>query len=216
MAGILKVDQVQSDSNLAFAIAGSNVAFMNATSLQMVGSNVSLAGTNVITNGKLVTAAQPIGAVLQVVSIPKTDVFSMSGSGTATAITGLSASITPTSATSKILIFGQVTGSYSSTTYGWNILIYKGGSVITGATGDTGNSQPRATSGMYHSYAYASETIPFYYLDSPATTSSITYAIYTFQEPGATFYVNRAGNVTQTDGRSANAISNITLMEIAA
>ena len=156
------------------------------------------------------------GSVLQVVSIPKTDVFSMSGSGTATAITGLSASITPTSATSKILIFGQVTGSYSSTTYGWNILIYKGGSVITGATGDTGNSQPRATSNMFHNYVYASETIPFYFLDSPATTSSTTYAIYTFQEPGGTFYVNRPGNVSQTDGRSANAISNITLMEIAA
>jgi hypothetical protein len=158
----------------------------------------------------------PVGSILQVVSTTKTDVFSMASSGTATAITGLSASITPTSATSKILIFGQVTGSLSNTTYGWHILIYKGGSVITGATGDTGNSQPRATSSMFHNYIYASETIPFYYLDSPATTSSTTYAIYTFQEPGATFYVNRAGNVTQTDGRSANTISNIILMEVAA
>ena len=33
MAGILKCDQVQSDSNLSFQIAGANVAFMNATSL---------------------------------------------------------------------------------------------------------------------------------------------------------------------------------------
>jgi len=178
----------------------------------------AVAGTTVLTlpavSGTILTTSS-VGTVLQVVSIPKTDVFSMSSSGTATAITGLSASITPTSATSRILIFGQVTGSFSSTTFGWNILIYKNGSVITGATGDTGNSQPRATSSMFHNYVYASETIPFYYLDSPVTTSSTTYAIYTFQESGATFYVNRAGNVTQTDGRSANTISNITLMEIA-
>jgi len=179
----------------------------------------AVAGTTVLTlpavSGAILTTSS-VGTVLQVVSTTKTDVFSMTSSGTATAITGLSASITPTSATSKILIFGQVTGSFSNTTFGWNILIYKDGSVITGATGDTGNSQPRATSSMFHNYVYASETIPFYYLDSPATTSSTTYAIYTFQEPGATFYVNRAGNVTQTDGRSANTISNITLMEIAA
>jgi len=178
----------------------------------------AVAGTTVLTlpavSGTILTTSS-VGTVLQVVSIPKTDVFSMSSSGTATAITGLSASITPTSATSRILIFGQVTGSFSSTTFGWNILIYKNGSVITDATGDTGNSQPRATSSMFHNYVYASETIPFYYLDSPVTTSSTTYAIYTFQESGATFYVNRAGNVTQTDGRSANTISNITLMEIA-
>jgi hypothetical protein len=67
MAGILKVDQVQSDSNLAFNIAGSNVAFMNATSLQVVGSNLSFAGNNVITSGRVVSSAQPVGAVLQVV-----------------------------------------------------------------------------------------------------------------------------------------------------
>jgi len=48
MAGILKVDQVQSDSNLAFAIAGSNVAYMNSTGLQMTGSTLSLGGTTII------------------------------------------------------------------------------------------------------------------------------------------------------------------------
>jgi hypothetical protein len=48
MAGILKVDQVQSDSNLSFQIAGANVAYMNSTGLQMTGSTLSLAGTTII------------------------------------------------------------------------------------------------------------------------------------------------------------------------
>ena len=48
MAGILKVDQVQSDSNLSFQVAGANVAYMNTTGLQMTGSTLSLGGTTII------------------------------------------------------------------------------------------------------------------------------------------------------------------------
>jgi hypothetical protein len=120
MAGILKVDQVQSDSNLAFNIAGSNVAFMNATSLQMVGSNVSLAGTNVITSGKVLASAMHTGAVLQVVNATySTDTTN----GTTTyADTGLTATITPTSATSKILVL--VSGMFWQTNgYGGNAFL---------------------------------------------------------------------------------------------
>jgi hypothetical protein len=48
MAGILKVDRIQSDINLSFAVAGSNVAYMNSTGLQMTGGTLSLGGTTVI------------------------------------------------------------------------------------------------------------------------------------------------------------------------
>ena len=99
MAGILKVDQVQSDSNLAFAIAGSNVAFMNATSLQMVGSNVSLAGTNVITSGKVLATAMPTGSVLQVVQYTINQKTTINSA----AIKVMETSITTKAASSKIL-----------------------------------------------------------------------------------------------------------------
>jgi hypothetical protein len=48
VAGILKVDQVQSDSNLSFQVAGANVAYMNSTGLQMTGGSLSLGGTTII------------------------------------------------------------------------------------------------------------------------------------------------------------------------
>ena len=48
MAGILKCDQVQSDSNLSFQVAGANVAYMNSTGLQMTGGSLSLGGTTII------------------------------------------------------------------------------------------------------------------------------------------------------------------------
>jgi hypothetical protein len=47
MAGILKCDQVQSDSNLSFQVAGANVAYMNTTGLQMTGGQI-IAGSNTL------------------------------------------------------------------------------------------------------------------------------------------------------------------------
>ena len=107
MAGIIKVDRVQSDSNLAFNIAGANVAFMDASALRLVGSGITANGTTIVSGGKVVTAAQPTGSVLQVVQATKTDTFTTTSS-TWTNITGLTATITPTSTSSKILIMGSV------------------------------------------------------------------------------------------------------------
>ena len=196
MAGILKVDQVQSDSNLAFNIAGSNVAFMNATSLQMVGSNVSLAGTNVITNGKLVTSAQPTGAVLQVVQgTYQSTVTTTSSSAVAT---GLTATITPTSATSKILItvFGSQQLVQSGTTNIYSL--YKAGSNLVDTFMIYSNPTP---DGVAMSASY---------LDSPATTSATTYALFFRTENGG--YTASFGSSTT----AGNYLNSITLTEVAA
>ena len=213
MAGILKVDQVQSDSNLAFAIAGSNVAFMNATSLQMVGSNVSLAGTNVITNGKVVASGMPVGAVLQVVQAFKSDTFSTT-STSFTDITGLSVSITPTSATSKILV--KLVLSISGTnTSGSTYRITRGGSAI-GIADAASNRNRGSGAELYNTrndtnYNYGAE-----YLDSPSSTSSLTYAAQAIVGSGTgTVYVNRSSSDTDS-GSYVRGVSSITVMEIAA
>ncbi len=170
MAGILKCDQVQSDSNLAFAIAGSNVAFMNATSLQMVGSNVSLAGTNVITNGKLVTAGMPVGAVLQVVQYAANPgVFS--SSSTSYVATSTAATITPTSASSKILIF------YNAVLYGNQASCQPVHTVYRGAT-DLASTNARGLGQIYSASGALQAHGTGILLDSPATTSATTYTVY--------------------------------------
>ena len=164
MAGILKVDQVQSDSNLAFNIAGSNVAFMNATSLQMVGSNVSLAGTNVITSGKLITAGLPIGTVLQTVVNT-----TITGSTSANAV-ALTLSITPSSASSRILLLGALEGER-----------------VGGSTGNyifgqlrknTTNLRGFINAAGYQQTTGARNFNTLMFIDSPATTSAITYDIW--------------------------------------
>ena len=194
MAGTIKVDRVQSDSNLAFNIAGSNVAFMNATSLQMVGNNISLAGTNVISSGRVVSSGMPAGSVLQVVNV-------LYGTGTSTTSTsfvdtGLTATITPTSSTSKILVC--VAQTLSSTTSGSNT--YGAWRVLRDATQIY--TDPRTN--MYMQYAHGTYTC--FVLDTPATTSATTYK--TQMYTGAGIYVIEAQHASLRG-------STITLLEIA-
>jgi hypothetical protein len=207
MAGILKCDQVQSDSNLAFNIAGSNVAFMNATSLQMVGSNVSLAGTNVITNGKVVSSGMPLGAVLQVVSTAKTDAFSTS-SGTFVDITGMSVSITPTASSSKIMVFCSMPIVGPDTSSGVGFALNRNGTLINQST--AGTTQNGVAVCFWASTSIYGGT-SFNYLDSPATTSALTYKIQMLTSSSTTCYINRR-NVDTYFGASCT----LTVMEIAA
>lgn len=215
MAGILKVDQVQSDSNLAFNIAGSNVAFMNATSLQMVGSNVSLAGTNVITNGRVASTGMPIGSVLQTVQTVKTDTFSSSASSF-TNITGLTATITPSSTSSRILVMASVVVAIN-TSYFLHIRLARDGSSIL--QGDAAGSRIR-TQGMVYIFNQGGGggnvqlTWPGYVVDSPASTSSLTYSVQMCQVDGSTHYVNRLARDDDASYEPRSA-SSLILMEIA-
>jgi hypothetical protein len=203
VAGILKVDQVQSDSNLAFAIAGSNVAFMNATSLQMVGSNVSLAGTNVITNGKVVTAAQPVGAILQVVQTFDTSVASTSSTSFSDLV---SVAITPSSASNKVLVRILAHLEMGSSALGKIRLQRNGTNIGLGSTG--------VVSRIILSQGYGGingSNLCYEFLDSPATTSAITYKIQ-WAVTSNTFYYNQGVSYGSSDGFDA---STLTAMEIA-
>ena len=207
MAGILKVDRIQSDSNLAFNIAGSNVAFMNATSLQIAGSNVSLAGTNVFTSGKLVTSAQPVGAVLQVVNVTtQTNGNYFSTTSNALVSTGFSASITPTSSSSKVYILANGNGAYTTQNSTTNYTIYRGATNL--ATGTSSSVLASAYCGNV--FGGGVFPISMTFLDSPATTSSTTYTVYMNVHTGTGFF-GANGNAQS----NSNAIS-LTLMEIAA
>jgi hypothetical protein len=158
------------------------------------------------------------GSVLQVVNTVKTDVFTTSLSSTRVPITGLSASITPSSTSSKILVMPTLMLSAVIASF-YHFWLYRDGSIIQGATGDGSGSRTRDY-GFHYTGVSASNigqnmTLP-QYLDSPATTSSTTYQIYTGDpnNAGNTLYLNQIA-------RDSNAvyeprcISSITLMEIA-
>lgn len=141
------------------------------------------------------------GKVLQVIST--TIATTVSNSTTTFADTGVTATITPTSATSKILVILSIMGSKNATTAtsGLDLRLLRGATQIleiVSALGRTGTALANISS--------ASTS----YLDSPATTSATTYKVtFANNDTGSAVFINPAVNTT-------NSNSTITLMEIGA
>jgi len=153
------------------------------------------------------------GAVLQVVQAVKTDTFS-STSTSFTDITGLSVSITPSSASSKIFVFSTTpVGGNSADQY--NLRLVRDSTAIF--IGNAAGSRSLAFYGIDSSAIGSTAVLPqtIVYLDSPATTSSVTYKIQGKSNGGTTWYVNRSSDDTDASYRTRTA-SSIIVMEIAA
>ena len=155
--------------------------------------------TSVPSSGlQLADANMPTGSVLQVVSNTYATIVS---STTSTFVdTGLTATITPTSATSKILVSVSQNGIQKTTNSGayMRLVVLRNSTVI---------GTPAATAGYTASAAtnYIG-SLSGTYLDSPATTSAIVYKTQ-FKSEGNSATVSVQGDSEQ---------STITLMEIAA
>jgi hypothetical protein len=141
------------------------------------------------------------GKVLQVINV----VYSTAGatSSTTFADTGLTASITPSASTSKILVFINHNGAIKdyNNVYGQMRLV-RGATTISSIGGVFGATNSSATNGI--------GTISTTYLDSPATTSSVTYKTQYACNPGSAEFRLQAN----VNGISSD--STITLMEIGA
>ena len=154
----------------------------------------------------------PAGTVLQVVSTAKTDTFSTTSTSYVD-ITGLSVSITPSSAASKILILYKVNyGNTGTSSTGMRMQLVRGSTAIF--IGDEDSSRTRATSfGSSANLEDFGADWNGIFLDSPATTSSTTYKIQ-FSTRSSTGVINRGGNDSDSPA-NARSVSSITAMEIA-
>jgi hypothetical protein len=205
-----------------------SIVLVGSTSGSCTLQEQAVAGTTVLTlpttSGTVLTsasqsipkAALPTGSVLQVVSTTKTDTFTTT-STTDVAITGLSATITPTSATSKILVLVNIGASGTTTSdFGIFFSLYRSASVITGAVGDAAGSRKVCSSASRNSSNARFQSSSIMYYDSPTSTSSLTYACYVSMESGgSTACINRGANDVD-NAAWPRTISSITVMEIAA
>jgi len=153
------------------------------------------------------------GKILQVVSTIKTDTFSASLANSEAQITGLTATITPSNASNKILV--SVSCSVAGAFQRPAIRLDRDGTRL--ALGDTAGSRTSVTSMAYVTTGAELQTIPAIYLDSPASTSALVYSVYILNSSTSTgnYYVNRS--TADTDNSSyGRSVSTITVMEVSA
>ena len=210
MAGTIITDFIRADANkLSINVGNTVIASVNALGILSTSGNVmiSSSGTfdaNNVTAGTLGKARLPTGSVLQVVS--NTWSATVSSSSTTLVDTGLIVSITPTSATSKILVLfnlslsGGTNNSMTSRT-----VLLRDSTTIRDISGTFYDSV------QYPTYIASVDSCCL--LDSPATTSSVTYKVQISRNSYAGSYgaVVYAGAPT---GSGTNA-QQITVMEIA-
>jgi hypothetical protein len=183
------------------------------TSGQVTIAAPAVAGTNTLTlpalTGTILTN-KTAGTVLQVVSTTKTDTFSMN-SNTFTDITGYSVSITPTSASNKILVMCSL-NVFVTNTYNLIGRLMRDSTAIS--IGDAAGSRPQASFEHFYINSEQMHLVNLHFFDSPATTSSTTYKLQI--KSGVAIYVNRLEIDRDTSNFDARTASTITVMEIAA
>ena len=203
----------------------SSIVIKGNTSGQVEIAAPDVAGSTTLTlptgNGTVITDTAPkAGNVLQVVSTNKTDTFTSAANQTWTDITGMSVSITPSSASSKIIIIVSMFGVFWQTGYNGCILsLLRNSTFIGGGASSGSRSSVIGTQGMTNqsSGVKIDSGVQYHvtYVDSPSTTSAITYKMQFWQDtPGNPIYVNRTNN----DGDAAGwprTSSSIIAMEIA-
>jgi hypothetical protein len=168
----------------------------NISTVAGTGTVTLEAGNTLDTSAGLVT---PAGHVIQVV-----EGVSTANTGTASTslvTTGISASITPVSSNSTILVTVYLNGVLAYASSGALFELYRGGSSIAYLNDIVG----------YHTASGVNngESAAISYLDSPSSTSALTYEVYMRSSNGNSIYVN---NYVSGANRTR---STITLMEIA-
>ena len=152
------------------------------------------------------------GKVLQVVSTTKLDTFT-SSSTTPVDVTGLSVSITPSSTLSKILVFVSIAGNGNNTLNQAYFRLNRDATDLMQPTSP--GSRSSGAVALYINNASSVQNGSINYLDSPASTSALTYKIQGFAGGSGNIYVNRSTNDTN-DVAHARGVSTITVMEIGA
>lgn len=166
-------------------------------------------------SGALAKSNMASGSVIQAISTTKTDVFSAGNGADWTDVTGLSVTITPTSASNKILVLVSFTLAGTGNTFS---RLQRGSTLLF--VGDARGGRDRASSGDGYTGGLdnANMSNSIVHLDSPATTSPTTYKLRIRPETvgsGYNAWINTTRGDPDTFNRPSYA-SSITVMEIAA
>ena len=198
---------------MAIAIDGDGTI----TGISVGGLPDGIVDTDMIAANAVTAAKRGSGAVLQVVSTAKTDTFTASNVavGSPTDLTGITSSITPSSASNKVLIQWNLNCGHNADTGHTYLFLLRGSTKICVA--DSASSRTPATQVINGSGTQSMTNWSGSFLDSPSTTSATTYKFQVSCTSTETtgFGLNRScrdNDAANYDGRAA---STFTLMEVA-
>jgi hypothetical protein len=181
-----------------------------------------LANNNVITVPSGHTLYAP-GSVIQVVNVENTTRTTQTfTNGVILDIAGLSATITPKKATSKIVIQARWFGEFGASPVTWDSMfgLSRNGTQVGRQTDGIGatNINGITMSSLSYYVADASSTpevMSYFVSDSPNSTSAVTYQVTFIASSGGTLFTNRTVGWTPGLGGHELGVSSIMLMEIA-
>ena len=174
----------------------------------------------------------PTGSVLQTVTTTDSTSTSYTSTDSSAPKTVITASITPSAASNKILMFGFISigllySSYSGALQYIGVRLKRGSTVI-GETSDlssattvhgadaTGARPMHSTAKDAGYSASKPQSIPFHFVDSPSSTSAVTYNIQGVIERNGYQYtmLRNIGGYRYNNDEMASATCQLTLMEI--
>jgi hypothetical protein len=159
------------------------------------------------------------GKILQVVTVTKTDTFSTT-STTPVDVTGLSVTITPASASSKVLVVATIPLGHSASAVDQAAFAQ----LLRGSTevfrGDAAGSRTRAIGATsVHAtdwgHSWGIFHIAAHFIDEPASASALTYKVQAWQSGGSGAFIGSSG-VDADAVRYARVPSSLTVMEVVA
>jgi hypothetical protein len=188
---------------MALRLNGSTSGYTTLDAPAVAGSNTLVlptgngsSGQVLSTNGSGALSWIGAGKILQVVNA--TYSTSTSNSTSTYADTGLSASITPSSSSSKVLVLVNQAGCNKNGSTYMALRLLRGSTTLIQFEGEGGYTNSTAA----NSFGACSCC----YLDSPATTSATTYKT----------QLASVSNVASVAAQGSSAVSTITLLEVAA
>jgi hypothetical protein len=215
MGGILQVDTIQNNNattlitqtnstTLTFGVSGQNIVIPSGVTFNTASATInypagSITNADIASTAAISTSKLGAGAVLQVVNVNYSTLAVSSTS--AFADTGLSASITPSSASNKILVLTNVNGvSKQNSNTAVTLRLVRGVTDILNIEGIAAYNN----ASTYNAVGSCSTS----YLDSPNTTSATTYKV-TFRSfnNSVEVFINNYDAV-------GNSNSTMTLLEI--
>lgn len=167
--------------------------------------NEKTSGNGIYIPGHVVQVVQAINTTQQTISVGSSD------NSTFTDIS-LSLSITPSSTSSKIFLMASVSVGQEANAYNNSLGLFRGTTLI--GAGLTSGIDTYAVNASWRAHnGYDMSQLPINFLDSPATTSAITYSVKCNANGGTTYpsYINRSATGGTFGG---NPSSTLIAMEI--